>query len=292
MSKWPASSNRVQCAFASSSGTSLVDGLPLLAGQPGEDGHDLVELGLEDVDVLRIRRHGQLHSRGRRTGVRGSSRIYRRMPGPRRPAAVPIAWMCGEARVPLVRPLAPVAPVAHPHRPGGAAADHRARRGRRGDRHRRRLRAGPPLRPSARLAVPVAGGHRGPDQPHRDRHRRHRHAVREPAVHGRGGGCGGPDRRRPSPAGDQPGLARAGAAWLGGVRLRARRRAERRRPGPGQDRGVPRRHRRQRGGPSRPADDRARGDAAHPTALPGTARPHLVGLRAPAPPPPGWRSRG
>ncbi len=248
MSKWPASSNSVQCALASSSGTSLGCRLPLVVGQPGEDVHDLVELGLEDVDVLRIRRHGQLHSRRRRTASPG---FEPNLPEHARPRPAD-----GADSLDLVEKIGFLS-FGHWHpspqsrtrtAPGGAAADDRARRGRRGDRHRRRLRAGAPLRPAARLAVPAAGRHRGPDQPHRDRHRGHRHAVREPALHGRGGGRGRPDRRRPSAAGHQPGLARAGAAWLGGVRLRARRRAERRRPGPGQDRGVPRRHRRQRGG--------------------------------------------
>ena len=78
-------------------------------------------------------------------------------------------------------------------------------------------------------------------QPDRDRHRRHRHALREPAVHGRGGRGDRPAQRRPAAARRQPGITGDGAARLGGVRLRAARGQQRRRPGPGQDGAVPRR---------------------------------------------------
>ena len=58
---------------------------------------------------------------------------------------------------------------------------------------------------------------------HRDRHRRHRHALREPAVHGRGGRRRRPDRRRQTAARHQPRITRDGAGRLRVVRLRARR---------------------------------------------------------------------
>ena len=106
-----------------------------------------------------------------------------------------------------------------------AAAVDRPRGRRRGTRRRRRLFPRPPLRPPARLALPAARRHRRPHQAHRDRHRRHRHALREPALHGRGRGRGRPDRRRPAAARHQPRLARAGDRRLAPFRLRARPRA-------------------------------------------------------------------
>ena len=57
------------------------------------------------------------------------------------------------------------------------------------------------------------------NQPHRDRHGGHRHALREPALYGRGRGCGRSDRRRSASARHQPGLARAGDRRLAILRL-------------------------------------------------------------------------
>ena len=57
-------------------------------------------------------------------------------------------------------------------------------------------------------------------QPDRAGHRRHRHALREPAVHGRGGRGRRPAERRPAAARRQPGVTGDGAARLGGLRLR------------------------------------------------------------------------
>ncbi len=78
----------------------------------------------------------------------------------------------------------------------------------------RRVRAGAPLRPSARVAVPAARRDRRAHEPHRHRYRRHRHALREPALHGRG--CGGrrPHRRRPAAARRQPWITRDRAARI------------------------------------------------------------------------------
>ena len=104
----------------------------------------------------------------------------------------------------------------------------------------RRLFPRPPLRPPARLAVPAAGGGRREDQPHRDRHRRDRHALREPALHGRGRGRRRPHRRRAAATRHQPRLARAGDRWLALFRLSPSEGRERRRHGPAPRRGVSR----------------------------------------------------
>ena len=93
---------------------------------------------------------------------------------------------------------------------------------------------------------PAAGRDRRAHEPDRDRHRRHRHALREPALHGRGGGGRRPDQRRPAPARDQPRLAGARAARLGGVRLRAGRGRDGRRHGARAHEAVPGRDRRRR----------------------------------------------
>ena len=66
--------------------------------------------------------------------------------------------------------------------------------------------------------------------PHRDRHRRHRHALREPAVHGRGGRGGRPHqrarrRRGPPAARRQPRVTRDGAATARSRSATCRRRA-------------------------------------------------------------------
>ena len=73
------------------------------------------------------------------------------------------------------------------------------------------------------LAVPAARRDRGAHQPDRDRHRRDRHALREPALHGRGRRRRRPHLRRPAAAGHQPGIARAGRRRLPLLRLRAGR---------------------------------------------------------------------
>ena len=145
-----------------------------------------------------------------------------------------------EDRVPVLRPLVAGAWVGHPLRPGRAPAVDRARRGRGGARSRWRLCPGPPLRPAARVAFSAARGDRRPHPPHRDRHGGHRHALREPLLHGRGRGRGGPHRRRSASARHQPRLARAGDRRLASFRLRAGRGRNRRRHGPPPRRGVPR----------------------------------------------------
>jgi len=85
-----------------------------------------------------------------------------------------------EDRVPLVRTLVGVALLGGAVRVGRAHPVDRARRGGRGSGCRRRLLPGPPLRRATRVAVPAPGGHRRSYQAHRDRHGRHRHALREP----------------------------------------------------------------------------------------------------------------
>ena len=75
------------------------------------------------------------------------------------------------------------------------------------------------------LALPAARRGRRQDQPDRDRHGRHRHALREPALHGRGCRRGRPHRRRPPAARHQPRLARAGDRWLALFRLSPRPKA-------------------------------------------------------------------
>ena len=115
-----------------------------------------------------------------------------------------------ETRLSLLRPLVSRRRLADPHCGRHAAAIHRTGGRGRADRHRRCLLPRPPLRPPAGLALPAAGRHRRAHPPHRDRHCRHQHALREPAVHG--GRCRRrrPDRRRPPAAGHQPRLARTG----------------------------------------------------------------------------------
>ena len=143
-------------------------------------------------------------------------------------------------RLPLLRPLDAVAAVADAVGVRRAAAiDRPCRRGR-GARRRRRLFPRASLRPPARLAVPAAGGRRRADQAHRDRHRGHRHALREPALHGGGRRRRRPHRRRPPAARHQPRLARAGDRRLALLRLRAAGGQDRRRHGAAPHRGLPR----------------------------------------------------
>ena len=115
-----------------------------------------------------------------------------------------------EDRVPVVRPLVGLAALAGAFSVGRAHPVDRARGGGRGPRRRRRLLPRPPLRPAARVALPAPRGDRRPHQAHRDRHGRHRHALREPALHGRGRRRRRPHRRSTAAARDQSRLARAG----------------------------------------------------------------------------------
>ena len=176
-----------------------------------------------------------------------------------------------EDRVPVVRALVRLAVFAGAI---GGRRPHpvdRARRGRRGPGRGRRLLPGPPLRPAAGVAVPVAGGDRRPNQADRDRHRGHRHALREPAVHGRGRGCGRPDRRWSPPARDQPGLAGAGHRWLPVLRLRAARGRDGRRHGPPS---TPRSSSRPSRAPGSPSPTRGRCSRTRPACFaPSRIRP-------------------
>ena len=122
-------------------------------------------------------------------------------------------------RLPLVRRMAP-------DRRGDELAgrrgptDARARRGRGGDRYRRRVRARPSLGTPAVGAVPAPRRDRRSDQPDRDRHRRHRHAVREPALHGGGRRRRGSARRWSSATGISRGSPEP--AWRGPKRSATR----------------------------------------------------------------------
>ena len=144
-------------------------------------------------------------------------------------------------RLPLLRPLDPVAAVADAVGGRRAAAIDRARRRGRGAGRGRGLFPRASLRPPARLAVPAAGGVRREDEAHRDRHRGHRHALREPAVHGGGRGRRRPHRRRAAAARHQPRLARAGDRRLALLRLRPAGGHDRRRHGAAPHRGLSRR---------------------------------------------------
>ena len=147
------------------------------------------------------------------------------------------------------------APVDRPGRGGGGGGG------------RRRLLPGAPLRPPAGLAVPAARRRRCAHEPHRDRHRRDRHALREPALHGRGRRRRRPDLGRPAAARHQPGITGAGDRGLPLLRPRPGRGQRPRRDGAG---GHPRLPRGAEGGgvrraepatdvrqPSRPAARRA-----------------------------------
>ena len=134
-------------------------------------------------------------------------------------------------RLPLVRPLVSVAAIPNANGVRRAAAIDRARCRRRGARRRRRFFPRASLRPPARLAVPAPGRGRRADQAHRDRHRGHRHALREPAVYGGGRRCGRHHQRRTPATRHQPRLARAGDRRLALFRLRAAGRRDRRRHG-------------------------------------------------------------
>src|SRR5439155_5850531 len=96
--------------------------------------------------------------------------------------ALPVESAGEEDRVPRVRALVGVALLAGAIRVGRTDPVDRARGGGRGPWRRWRLLPGPPLRPAAGVAVPTPGGNWRPDQARRDRHRRDRYALREPAV--------------------------------------------------------------------------------------------------------------
>ncbi len=145
---------------------------------------------------------------------------------------------------------------------------------------RRRVRARPSLGAAAVVAVPAPGGDRRSDEPDRDRHRRDRHAVREPAVHGGGRRRRGPARRWASATGHQPRLAGAGVAGCRSVRLRPR----------GDDATTMSARRRRCSAPRSPARGsfvRTRAAVPAPRCSPiqpqspGLAREDLVGLRHP-----------
>ena len=161
-----------------------------------------------------------------------------------------------------------------------AAVDRACRRGGRA-RRGRRLLPGAPLRAAARLAVPAARGGGRADEADRDRHRRHRHALREPALHGRGRRAPPTYRRRPAAARHQPRLTRAGHRRLAVLRLPAGRRQDRRRHGAGPRRGVPRGAEGRGLRAAEPAADvpQPARPAARRAALAGAARAHLVGRR-------------
>ena len=159
----------------------------------------------------------------------------------------------------------------------------RAGRGGGGGRGRRGLLPGAPLRPPAGVAVPAAGRGRRSDEPDRDRHCRHRHAVREPALHGRGRRRRRSHLRWPAPARHQPGIARAGDRRLPLLRPRSRRGKLRRRHGSRTHEGVPRGALRGGVRPAEPTSDvrQPAWPAACRAAFTGSAGPDLVGRRHP-----------
>src|ERR1700677_545039 len=115
-----------------------------------------------------------------------------------------------ENRFSVVRALDALAAIANAFSGGYAPAIHRSRCRGRGARRGRSLFPRAPLRPTARVALPSARSRRREDKPYRNRHGRHRHAIREPTLHGRGRRGGGPYCWRTSAAWNQPRLARAG----------------------------------------------------------------------------------
>ena len=184
-------------------------------------------------------------------------------------------------RLPLLRPLDAIAAVADALGVRCAAAIDRARRRGRGARRRRGLFPRPSLRPPARLAVPATGGVRRADEADRDRHGGHRHALREPAVHGGGRRRRRSHRRRPPAARHQPRLARAGDRWLSLLRLRPAGGDDRCRHGAAPHRGFPRGAARQGLRQTQPAPDVSEpaGPPASRALFAGPARAYLVGRR-------------
>ena len=148
--------------------------------------------------------------------------------------------VCEEDRFPVLRALVAVTVVAGAFRIRRADPVARAGRRRRGSRRRWCLLPRPPLRSPVGLTVPAAGRGRRSDVEDRDRHRGHRHALREPVLHGGGRRGRRPPRRRPAAARHQPRVARAGHRRLALLRLPAGRGRDRRRHGTAPRRGVPR----------------------------------------------------
>ena len=130
-----------------------------------------------------------------------------------------------ENRLSVVRTLDALQPVADAFCVRYPLAVHRSGGRRGGTRRGRRIFPRPSLRPTARLAIPAPGRRRRQDQPHRNRHGGDRHALREPALYGRGCGLGRPDRGRAPATGYQPRLARAGRSMAGATSAMRRRRA-------------------------------------------------------------------
>ena len=182
-------------------------------------------------------------------------------------------------RLPLLRPLDSVAAVANANGVRRAAAIHRPRGRRRGARRRRRVLPRASLCPPARLALPAPGRRRRADQAHRDRHRGHRHALREPDVYGGGRRCGRHHQRRAPAARHQPRLARAGDRRLALFWLRAAGRRDRRRHGAAPHRGFSRGFARARFCKTQSAADvcEPAGPAAARAVFGRVARAHLVG---------------
>ena len=139
---------------------------------------------------------------------------------------------------------------------------------------------------------PAAGGCRRQDQPHRDRHGGHRHALREPALHGRGRRRRRPHRRRTAATRHQPRLARAGDRRLALFRLSPGRGRERRRHGPAPRGGVPRRAARRGFREAQPAADvpQSAGPAAPRAAFARACASGSGGAPAPTPRRSGRRS--
>ena len=197
-------------------------------------------------------------------------------------------------RIPLIRTLVGFAVLPGALGIGRAPPVDRARGSRRGSGGRRRLLPRPPLRAAARVAVPAPGGHRGADEADRDRHGGDRHALREPAVHGRGRRCRRPHRRWSAAARDQPRLARAGHRRLPLLRLRARGRQDRRGHGARPHGGVPARPCPGSGLPSRTPRrcSRIRPDCSASSRIRRACGSGSGGARDPERPPNGRASRG
>ncbi|KAH2813067.1 hypothetical protein KXV85_005013, partial [Aspergillus fumigatus] len=145
-----------------------------------------------------------------------------------------------EDRISVLRSLDPLAPIPDALGRRHAAAIHRSRRCGRTARRGRRLFSRPSFCPPACLALSIAGGRRRQDQPHRDRHRRDRHALREPALHGRGRRRRRSDRGRQTATWHQPRLAGTGDRRLALFRLPAGGGPGRRRDGAAPCGGLPR----------------------------------------------------
>ena len=127
---------------------------------------------------------------------------------------------------------------------------------------------------------PLLGRVRGADVADRARHGGHRHALREPALHG--GGCrrGRPHRRRAAAARPLARLAGAGDRRLPLLRLRAAGGDGRRGTGAAEDRGLPRGAEGRGLRRAEPAADvpQPAGAAPRRAAFGGASGAHLVGL--------------